>query len=231
MSRWMIACIALAVCVGCDDSSDADAPTPDAGMAGGTIGPEGGSLTAGGAQLTVPAGALAEATALTVSETAAAPVGPWQRLSPVYRFGPAGTTFAAPVTVRIAFTGGGGAPTLFWTEGDGFVALPGARVDGDAVVAEVTHFSEGFVGVPGAPDGGPTADGGPDAGPTPDGGAPGDATAPPADAGAVVDAGGPPGGGPLQPSVGVALGSEQQHDLSLKRALPAPGGQVTALFT
>ncbi len=72
------------------------------------VGPTGGTLVfdSGAVTLTVPAGAVANATVLTVSRvtnpTSVPPAG-WQRIGPVYAVGPAGTSFAQPVTVTLAY--------------------------------------------------------------------------------------------------------------------------------
>ncbi len=72
------------------------------------VGPTGGTLVfdAGAITVTVPAGAVANATLLTVTRvtnpTSTPPAG-WQRVGPVYALGPAGASFAQPVTVTLAY--------------------------------------------------------------------------------------------------------------------------------
>ena len=75
---------------------------------GGVVGASGGTLDlAGGAvELIVPPGAVSTNTTITVTSqlptTAGAPPD-WQFIGPVYVLGPAGTTFAQPVTVKLSF--------------------------------------------------------------------------------------------------------------------------------
>ncbi len=133
------------------------------------IGAQGGDLSHEGLTLAVPAGALPADTEITVTSTADAPQGDFERLSPVFRFEPDGLQFAAPVTVRIAFAGGAREPAVYWASaGQPFARLDSTVEDG-AVTAQVTHFSEGFAGdvpAPADPDGGVGGAGG---GPAPGG--------------------------------------------------------------
>ena len=81
-----------------------------------TIGPAGGSLTSGDGQLrvTIPAGAFATATDVTIEPIAA--LAPWA-LGPAYRLGPSGTTFAVPVSIAFHYDPSqlvGTAPELLW---------------------------------------------------------------------------------------------------------------------
>lgn len=111
-----------------------------------TIGPEGGSIVVGGATVTFPKDALLAPKSITISATDAAPEG-YVLLSRVFECGPSGTVFAQPVTMQMPFTDDGKAGTLFWSEGTSseFKDL-GGRVEGNTVIANVTHFSSGFVG-------------------------------------------------------------------------------------
>lgn len=160
--------LALSAC----ESSDAGGGGGPAGTgetATAAIGPAGGSLSVGGVTLTVPPGALAEERTLSATSTTEDPAGDFQRHSPVYRFEPAGTTFAAPVAVTMAFEGDPTAPTLWWTDESGAFASVGGTVENGRVVATVSHFSAGFVGTPEAPAGGADAGGGGDGGQPPAG--------------------------------------------------------------
>lgn len=127
------------------------------GGAGGTtpsdparIGPAGGTVTtASGVRLTVPAGALSVDTTLTV--VASGTNGPSGH--PIFTFGPAGTTFAVPITVRLprpASLQAGAAAALYWTRPGSATAYDAlaASVAADGVTAQVDHFSNGFVGAP-----------------------------------------------------------------------------------
>ena len=124
------------------------APDTDTPPVEETIGPAGGVIEFGDIRLTVPGGALTADTAITISYAEdQAPAG-YERYTAVYRFEPAGTTFAIPATVSARFTGDSGRATLFWTpEGATGFERRGGRVGGDGRLEEqITHFSEGFVG-------------------------------------------------------------------------------------
>jgi hypothetical protein len=87
-----------------------------------------------------------------------AAVSGFSLLSPVYRFEPAGLTFARPVTVTLPFAAAQGiAPLLFWSRRDGSgYDMVASRVQGAFVVGAVSHFSTAFVGAatPEPPEGG-----------------------------------------------------------------------------
>jgi hypothetical protein len=114
----------------------------------------------------VPQGSLASTTTLTVSCDPAATVAGFALLSPLYRFEPAGLTFARPVTVTLAFTGSSASPSMYWSrpDGSGYDAIS-SSVQGAFVVGSVTHFSTGFVGTVATPPGDAGLDAAPDAGP------------------------------------------------------------------
>ena len=93
----LLLCVALLF--GCGDES---AEGPASGTA--TIGPAGGVLssTDGKVELTFPEGAVAGdvTVIITLEEQDVSGVNP---ITPVYRFEPAGTTFAVPVKVRFRY--------------------------------------------------------------------------------------------------------------------------------
>lgn len=129
----------LLACSACTSPAPASTSTP--------IGPSGGTVSSGGVVLDVPSGALSSQQTLSIATSSdAVPTG-YEAFSPLYRFGPDGLTFASPVMIRIPFTGDASRATIFWTSasGTGFDALP-TTVEGDVALAQVTHFSEGFVG-------------------------------------------------------------------------------------
>jgi len=135
----------LTACGGGDD--DGVGGGADGGTVTDSIGPAGGTVTIAGAELTIPAGALAEDVSITISETAEeAPAG-FLGSSAIYQFEPDGLVFAQPVATRIDFTGAGADLDLIWStaDGTGFTAMGGA-VDGQSVSADITHFSRGFAG-------------------------------------------------------------------------------------
>ncbi len=125
-----------------------DAATADLGSsAEALVGPSGGAIELASARVEIPAGALSEDTMIRVTVTRRAVEAPFEGYSPIYRFEPAGTRFARPVTVSIPFAGDAEAATVFWTVGDSesFAALD-TRVEGGLAIAEATHFSQAFVG-------------------------------------------------------------------------------------
>ncbi|MFL5312394.1 MAG: hypothetical protein ACJ79H_18320 [Myxococcales bacterium] len=112
------------------------------------IGPSGGMLAmAGGAALEIPAGALAKDTTITIAQVSEQSSG--GALSPVYEFGPDGTTFSKPVTVTFTVPSGTGAGSVYWTapQGAAYEELP-TIIQGTTAVAQISHFSRGFVGPP-----------------------------------------------------------------------------------
>lgn len=116
-----------------------------------SIGPEGGTLSlSNGPALEIGTGVLASATTLTVGVTSTTAPMPSdaQPVGPVYEFGPSGLVFSDPVTVTFPVPPGTTNPAVFWTTPDGtaFESIGGV-VSGSTIEAQVTHFSEGFVGV------------------------------------------------------------------------------------
>jgi hypothetical protein len=158
----------VAACTGSGDkkssgSSGSSGP-PSASI---SVGPTGGTIQAGGARLTVPAGALSAPVTLTVAVDTASqvPTGVTGQ-SVVYRFGPAGTTFAVPATVAISVLPNVSSSVVYWSDGDSptFAPLPGSSVQSGTVTAAITHFSRGFAGAPPPDAGVPVTDAGaPDA--------------------------------------------------------------------
>lgn len=124
--------------------------TPLAAPVDATIGPEGGVLTSadGRLSLTVPAGALAEDTTLSIQELSnTAPHG----YGSAYRLGPDGLRFASPVSIAFAYaealpTAGGphGAAVAFQDEDGIWQAVLDSRLDEEAglLEAQTTHFSD-----------------------------------------------------------------------------------------
>ena len=141
---WVSLFVAVGIALGgCSSNSD-DAPT----VATKTIGPEGGTIEVAGATVTFPAGALVLEREITVSSGKANPPDGYIALSPVFRCEPSGIDFAQPVTMQMPFTDDGkGAATMFWSSGaqPAFKDL-GGTVQGTTMIANVEHFSEGFIG-------------------------------------------------------------------------------------
>ena len=114
------------------------------------IGPQGGTVSGpGGAQLIVPAGALASNIDLAIArDSSNAPdfsPGDIGVAGSVFEITPHGSTFAVPVTVRIPFDASqvpaDAALKLYKAEvGGGFAEISATR-DGNMLVAEVSHLS------------------------------------------------------------------------------------------
>jgi hypothetical protein len=106
------------------------------------VGTNGGTVSFEGASLVVPAGAVAQATSITMSATSVQTNG--GPATTVYQFGPEGLTFAAPATVNFPATAG----VVHWSQVlDGltvFADLP-TTFAGGLATAQVTHFSYGYV--------------------------------------------------------------------------------------
>jgi ZU5 domain len=171
--------LAGAWCVGCSsdngaepDDGGADVATPtgdsapasdDAATATQTIGAAGGVVAAPGIDLTIPAGALASDTTISITPNAGPVPTGYTALSRLYAFGPDGTVFLKPVTVNFALASSGPNPTVYWSNATGGYDPLATTVTAGAATASVTHFSTGFVAVGPATD-----DGGADATTTPD---------------------------------------------------------------
>ena len=148
--RWLlgaglVATLALSACGG-----GGSTPPPA------TIGAAGGTATGpAGAQVVVPAGALATATAVAVAQTStgapALPAG-LAMAGSVFAFTPHGTTFAAPVTVTVPYDAAAvpatATPVLYKTNAaGGWDAVAGASFANGMASANVTSFSWVVVGL------------------------------------------------------------------------------------
>lgn len=153
----------LAGCGGGGEEASGAAPTPPlpAGPSGqtappapNTIGAAGGIVAAGdGAEVSVPAGALArEVTIDVAADPASAPALPpgLLALGKVHAFTPHGTTFAVPARVSVPFDvallNSGLMPVLYKAEAGGAAAgqwreVQGATLSGTAMSAPVDSFS------------------------------------------------------------------------------------------
>lgn len=108
---------------------------------------EGGTVTAAGLKVTIPAGALAADTAITVtvSDKATAPDAA-NVVSSVFTLGPDGTQFSTPVSLVMDFDGAA-APSgkklvIAVLQGGAWQALADSAVSGTQVTATTTHFSQ-----------------------------------------------------------------------------------------
>ena len=144
------AALALTAC------SHSDSPPPPLPLPIPMIGPAGGTATGpNGAQVVVPANALAANTAIAVDQSSAGspalPVG-MNAFGPIYAFTPHGTTFAVPVTITVPFTAAmvpaGATPALFKTNAAGaWEPVANAVANAGTMTAQVTSFSFLIVGV------------------------------------------------------------------------------------
>jgi hypothetical protein len=122
------------------------------GSAGADIGPAGGTVSGpNGAQVVIPAGALAATVRVGVAQSSAgAPSVPGGTLAvgQVYAFTPHGTAFAVPVTISVPFdtsAAAGLTPALLKTNGAGQWEEVAATVSGNTLTAAVTGFSWALV--------------------------------------------------------------------------------------
>jgi hypothetical protein len=135
------ALVLLAAC-----SSD-PAPAPGSGAVTKTVGPEGGTIVVEGATVTIPEGALAASTSITISVSEAGPPAEFVALSRLFKCEPSGTDFAKPVTMQMPFTDDGRPSSLFWTSGaDPSFRDLGGQASNGMMTATILHFSAGFVG-------------------------------------------------------------------------------------
>jgi alpha-tubulin suppressor-like RCC1 family protein len=137
----------LAACGGGDDGGGQQQPA-GIGAAGGTVN------GASGAQVVVPAGALATDTPIAIEQTSvgapALPTG-FVAFGPMFAFTPHGTTFAVPVTVTIPFdparVPAGATPVLYKTNAQGaWEVVPSATINAGTVTAQVASFSSFLIG-------------------------------------------------------------------------------------
>jgi hypothetical protein len=109
-----------------------------------TIGAAGGTVTATGVVLTIPAGALSGDTAISITPNAAAIPDGYAGLSPLYEFLPTGTKFARPATIAFTTSSAGTNPTVYWSNDTGTYDALDTTVTGNGVSAPIQHFSTGF---------------------------------------------------------------------------------------
>ena len=141
--------VAMTLVSACGGSSGSTT-SQDATTASATVTPTAGGTVAlpGGASVQIPANALAANTVITVRQSSAQP--PTGAVSPVYEFGPSGTSFSQPITVTFPVAAGTDAASvsIYWTKAgstDQWDSLT-TTVSGTTATAQVTHFSSGFVG-------------------------------------------------------------------------------------
>jgi hypothetical protein len=112
-----------------------------------TVGASGGTVQAGGAVLTIPAGALAGNVTITVTPNATAVPPEYTGLSPVFRFSPAGTMFAIPVTIALPLSMANPGATVFASNPGGDWTGLLTMTSGTTASAAVLQLSDFFAGV------------------------------------------------------------------------------------
>jgi hypothetical protein len=145
------------------DGNSFDCPFGEAVTVAREIGPEGGTVeldrtvsTAGvTVSVTIPRGALSEATTIRITETSIPPPAGILDWSPLYHFEPEDLTFLTPVQVRIPWRAGNGlVPTelaLYWSTEPGgsceMTPLADSYVNAGFNQGTLKHFGWGIVGV------------------------------------------------------------------------------------
>lgn len=126
-------------------SSDSDKPaaTATTGTGAATIGTAGGTVTSadGNVTLTVPAGALAANTNVTIAPVTATIGG---HVGTAYDFGPNGTSFAAPATIAIKVDpsfGDAASLAVGLYSGGPWIPLASPAFDGKSVSGTTPHLS------------------------------------------------------------------------------------------
>jgi hypothetical protein len=141
--------LGFAACGGGTQGAPSDASTESGNSVSADVGPAGGTIAACGSVIAIPPGSLTATTTVTLSCDPTATVPGFALASPLYRFEPAGLTFARPATVTLAFAGSPASPAIYWSRLDGSGYDPiASTVQGAFAVGAVTHFSTAFVGKP-----------------------------------------------------------------------------------
>jgi hypothetical protein len=111
-----------------------------------TVGAAGGTVSAPGVTLTIPAGALPAGTSITIAPSADPIPAGYDGYTSLFAFSPDGTVFQTPATIDFTLANAGANPTVYWSNATGgFDALETTPTAG-GVSAQVAHFSRGFVG-------------------------------------------------------------------------------------
>ncbi len=153
-SLFALATALLFACGGGDDGGNPPPPQPPPASppaapppAAPVVGPAGGTHTINGVTISVPANALSSTITLTV-QPATAPLPSPTDGTPTgleFEIGPAGTTFAQPVTVTLPLDSSApqadSEPVLLHGEGATWVELPSQTIGAAAVSATTTTFS------------------------------------------------------------------------------------------
>lgn len=114
-------------------------------MVSAEIGPEGGTLSIGGATVTIPPGALGSTEAITVRTGSVSPSLSADLHSPVFEFMPHGLEFEVPVIVELPHDGSASPLQVLWSEDGSSWSRIGATILGSSARARVSHFSHAVV--------------------------------------------------------------------------------------
>jgi hypothetical protein len=147
MKSLSIAC-ALAVLVACNNDTEAsrEGSEPSEPVAKTVRASKGGKVATAGAEVEIPADALDEDTEITIEELEREGLPELARVaSKPFDFGPDGTEFSKPVTLRVDFdaarTPKKMRAVLAYLDGDDWHELADSAVDGNSAVATTTHFT------------------------------------------------------------------------------------------
>lgn len=144
-SRMCVLLVGLLGVFACGGSDEPDKKKPNENPQA-TIGPAGGEVQALGVLISIPPGALAEETAISVEMVGSTAQEGLVHRSATYRFEPAGTQFALPVAVTFDFSGESDAAVYWSVPGDDstFERI-GGEIEFSKITAQVSHFSVAFV--------------------------------------------------------------------------------------
>jgi hypothetical protein len=109
------------------------------------VGSLGGTVALEQVTMVIPPNALTQDTNIVMVSTTDTDPGYVNR-SPIYQFGPDGTTFDQPVSVTIGYSDDGQPVSLFWSNAAGGYDEIQATVANGTLTGYVSHFSHGFVG-------------------------------------------------------------------------------------
>ena len=158
-SPLLMLCLLPLLLTACGGGGSEAAPEPQPNpLPAGTIGAGGGTVVgASGGQVVIPAGALSQNVAISITQSStgapALPAGV-SVVGQMFAFQPHGTSFASPATITIPFdpalVPAGSSVSLYKTTAGqaGWEIVSGATVSGSSISAAVTSFSYMVAGAP-----------------------------------------------------------------------------------
>lgn len=105
------------------------------------VGPAGAEVTLGEVTLEIPPGALTTDVPITIEISGDTPTHGEPTVSPLYELGPAGTTFAVPITLSMPYTGDSDRVAIWWSDETGELVPLITTVDDGRLSAQSMHFS------------------------------------------------------------------------------------------